>query len=304
MAQHPLVSIVIPSYNHGAFLAEAINSVRQIGYPNYEIIVVDDGSTDEHSRAIASSYADDEDCTVILQENKGVAASRNVAIRAAKGKYVIPLDADNKLLAPYFEQGVDLLEHNPSIGVVHGDALIIGERKGSWKNHTLKLEEIVFENYIDNCAIFRKSCWEKVGGYDENAPFHTREDWFFWLSLLEHGYEFYHLASYCFEYRFLSNSKVRSRASSMKNRLIISEYIYPTQERLIHKFRQSGAIDAATANKLLGKLRSQLAYYHLGFGNVATGYTYWAKSWVYPQDWIKYLKLAVSWPLKRLKATL
>ena len=303
MEHHPLVSIIIPSFNHGAYLPEAVDSVRQVLYPNYEIVIVDDGSSDAISRAVAEGYANDPDCKVILQENRGVAASRNVAINAAKGKYIIPLDADNKLLPPYFQQGLAILEQNPNVGVVHGDAIIIGEKKGNWKNHPLKLEEIIFENYIDNCAIFRKSCWEAAGGYDENAPFHTREDWFFWLSLLELGFEFKYIPAYCFEYRFLSNSKVRSRAASMINRLKISEYIYPTQERLIQKFMQSGEIDLPTANKLSGKLRSQLAYYHLGFGSVLKGYSYLWKSMIYTPDWLKYIKLAISWPVKRLTTT-
>jgi glycosyltransferase involved in cell wall biosynthesis len=267
------ISVIIPTYNHGLFVEEAIRSVETLNRPDVEIIIVDDGSTDPFSIEV-SKKLQEKGYQVFVRPNSGVAASRNFGIRQSKGEYIIPLDADNRLLLPYFNEGLSRLEDHPEIGVVFGDALIFGEKTGTWINHPLKPEEIIFENYIDNCAIYRKAAWESVGGYDENAPFHTREDWFFWLALLEKGWAFWHLNAFCFEYRFLENSKVRSRFSILKNRLIITEYIYPTQIRLLDAFALSGSFPEKKNRELKARLQEQLGRYHLRSGSISSGLRY------------------------------
>jgi len=296
----PKVTVVIPSYNHGKYLQEAIDSVENSGFKDYEIIIVDDGSTDASSRKIAQDLKAN-GYEVILQENKGVAASRNNAIKIAKGEFIIPLDADNRLLKPYFFEGIKILEDNPKIGVVYGDAQVIGEKSGTWVNHPMQLEEIIFENYIDNCTILRKSAWESVGGYDENAPFHTREDWYFWLSLIGKGWQFHHLNEFCFEYRFLADSKVRSRFADPKNRIVIYEYIYPLQEKLAWQYKGKSELPEERANFIVGKLRMQLAYYHLGFGSIFEGYKWIFRSFIGNFSSIDFFKTGLGWPVRRLK---
>ncbi len=296
---NPLVSVIVPSFNHGRYLREAIESVEKIAFREVEIIILDDGSTDQASIEEAQKLQS-QGYQVVFQENKGVAATRNHGIRLARGKYIIPLDADNRLLAPYFFKGVEILEEKPECGVVFGDALVFGEKETTWPNSPLRLDQILFENYIDNCAIFRKSVWEKVGGYDENAPFHTREDWYFWLDLLDAGYTFEHLPEFCFEYRFLQNSKVRSRFADPKNRLIIYRYIFPKQKRLIEKFAQKGDLPKEKARKMLADLYWQLAYYELGFGNIGKGYQDLFQSLRLGQDVWKSLKTGLGQVVKRV----
>ena len=296
----PKVTVVIPSYNHGKYLQEAIDSVENSGFEDYEIIIVDDGSKDETSRKIAEQFKN-KGCNVVLQENKGVAASRNNAIKIAKGEFIIPLDADNRLLKPYFFEGLKILLENPEIGVVYGDAQVIGEKSGTWVNHPMQLEQIIFENYIDNCTILRKSAWESIGGYDENAPFHTREDWYFWLGLIGKGWKFFHLNEFCFEYRFLENSKVRTRFSNPKNRLIIYSYIYPLQEKLAWQYKNTPGLSEQQANFIVGKLRMQLAYYHLGFGNIFEGYKWLFQSIIGKNGISNILKTGLGWPIRRFK---
>jgi len=296
----PRITIVIPSFNHGAYLPEAVSSVEASGFQDFEIIIIDDGSTDPNSRLIAEKFSV-KGYTVLLQDNQGVAASRNNAIRIAKGEYIIPLDADNRLLLPYFSEGIRILDENPEIGVVFGDAQVMGEKSGTWVNHPMQLEEIIFENYIDNCTIFRKSAWESCAGYDENAPFHTREDWYFWLSLIGKGWKFHHLNLFCFEYRFLAESKVRTRFSNPKNRLIIYEYVYPIQERLVFHFIDSKELSNENGDSILGRLRMQLAYYQLGFGNILKGYKYLFASALGGNTMRNLLKTGLSWPIRRIR---
>ena len=297
---NPKITVVIPSFNHGKFLREAVQSVENSGFTDYEIIIVDDGSTDDHSTAVAAALKE-EGYHVILQKNQGVAASRNNAIRLARGEYIIPLDADNRLLPPYFFKGVEILDRFPDVGVVYGDAKVIGEKSGTWINHPMVLDEMLFENYIDTCTIIRKKMWEEVGGYDEGAPVPTRQDWIFWLDCIAKNWKFHYLNAFCFEYRFLETSEVRKYFKQLQKRLLITEYIYQRQKRLIYRFMDSGKLDSASGNEILGKLRMQLAHYHLGFGSIAKGYRYLVRSTVTHQPYSKLLKVGLGWPLRRMK---
>lgn len=297
----PRITVVIPSFNHGKFLREAVESVERAGGKAVEIIIVDDGSTDGTSTQVAAELKA-EGYHVLLQKNQGVAASRNNAIRMARGEYIIPLDADNRLLKPYFEEGVAILDQNPTVGVVFGDALVIGEKSGTWVNHPMQLEEILFENYIDTCTIIRKSMWEAVGGYDTGAPVPTRQDWIFWLDCIDHGWKFHYLNQFCFEYRFLETSEVRKYFRQLKKRLTITEYIYHKQARMIRGFRNSGTLSEATASDLFYRLNLQLAHYHLGFGNIWSGYTYLVKCLgASNKSLLKIAKIGLGWPIRRLR---
>ena len=299
---HPKITVIIPGFNHGKYLREAVESVETAGYKEYELIIIDDGSTDQESVKVAQELKN-EGYNVILQNNQGVAATRNNAIRLAKGEFIIPLDMDNRLLAPYFFEGLQILLDNPEIGVVYGDAKVIGEKSGTWVNHPMQLEEMLFENYIDTCTIIRKKMWEEVGGYDSKAPVPTRQDWIFWLDCINAGWKFHHLNMFCFEYRYLETSEVRKYFKALKKRLLITEYIYFKQENLIQKFTRNGEISPAKANEMLGKLRMQLAYYHLGFGSILKGYSFLFGSFIGGNSLIKIIKTGLGWPIRRLKTT-
>lgn len=294
-----IVSVVIPCFNHGLYLWDAIKSVEQSGFEHYEIIIVDDGSTDELTRKVALEVKE-AGYHIILQENKGVAASRNVAITLTKGKYIIPLDADNRLLKPYFFEGVKILDQNPEVGVVYGDALIIGEKSGDWKNHPLQLQEILFENYIDTCTIIRKSMWEDVGGYDSKAPVPTRQDYIFWLDCISKDWKFYYLPSYCFEYRFLDGSEVRKYSRISAKRRIITEYLFERQKPLIQRELKRNNLSRPQANKMLSRLRSQLATYHFQSGSFLAAYGFLVRAFAFPQDFVRLLKIAVGGPIRRI----
>jgi len=296
----PKITVIIPGFNHGKYLREAVESVENSGFKDYELIIIDDGSTDPESRKVAEELQK-EGYHVILQNNQGVAASRNNAIRMARGEFIIPLDMDNKLLPPYFFQGLKILEDNPDVGVVFGDAQVIGEKSGTWVNHPMKIEEMLFENYIDTCTIIRKKMWESVGGYDSNAPVPTRQDWIFWLDCIGAGWKFHHLNLFCFEYRYLETSEVRKYFKALKKRLLITEYIYYKQEGMIGVFLNNGELSKEKANEMLGKLRMQLAYYHLGFGDIFKGYQFLFSSAIGGNSFGKIVKTGLGWPIRRIK---
>ncbi|MDF7810186.1 glycosyltransferase family A protein [Hymenobacter sp. YC55] len=206
-----LVSIVIPCFNHGKYLYDAIMSVERFyGLYSYEIIIVNDGSTDSYTNDIVSSLNKDK-YIVINQSNQGLAAARNNGINIASGEYIIPLDSDNMLEEAYLKTGVGILEKDPSVDVVYGDAIFFGDNDGIRKTGlseagSFDLVRILNSNYIDACAIFRKSAWKKVGGYDGKMPAMGHEDWEMWIHIFLSGGNLYYLNEVCFRYRIVVGS--------------------------------------------------------------------------------------------------
>ena len=112
-----LVTVVIPCYNQAHFLTEAIESVLSQSYPNFEVVVVDDGSTDDTSE-VAGRYP--QKVRLIRQENRGLSGARNTGIGHARGEYVVFLDADDRLLPEALEVGIEQLEAHPECAFVSG----------------------------------------------------------------------------------------------------------------------------------------------------------------------------------------
>jgi glycosyltransferase involved in cell wall biosynthesis len=207
------VSIVIPCYNQGALLREALASVEQVRNANLlEVIVVDDGSSERETLTIlrhleAAGYR------VVPQPNRGLGAARNAGIRLANGEYILPLDSDNRVRDIYLNEGISILKENPSVQVVYADAQYFGERDGRWEVPEFDLLSLIRTNFIDACALFRKSLWEELRGYDEHMPWMGWEDWDFWLRVASHGGTFTHLPQVGFEYRVRTDSMIAKTMS-------------------------------------------------------------------------------------------
>jgi glycosyltransferase involved in cell wall biosynthesis len=201
------VSVVIPCFNHGEFLPEAAASVTVINRDDVELIVVDDGSTDERTRKEMDALCA-KGVKILRQENKGLAAARNAGIQSAMGEYILPLDADNRVRVGYIERGIRILDVDPKIGVVYGDAQYIGTRTGRWHVGPFDRNRTMRWNYIDACAVYRRSVWERNGGYDGTMPVQGYEDWDFWLGALEHGWRFAYVPEILFDYRKTDGSMI------------------------------------------------------------------------------------------------
>lgn len=221
-----LISVVIPCYNHGLYLEEAVESVENAKdkYP-VEIIIVNDGSTDEYTISVFKKL-EERECFVLHQKNGGLGNARNNGIKLAKGKYILPLDSDNKVLWPYLNDAVSILESDSNVSVVYGNAVYFGEQRGIWKQPRSSLQRIMLGNSIDACAVFRRSVWIQVNGYAEDMPVMGYEDWEFWLKLYFNRYTFYYLEKDCFMYRVLSNSMIRTAIlkEALVKQYLISKY--------------------------------------------------------------------------------
>lgn len=216
----PLVSVVIPCYNQGGFLAEAIASVRRQTFGSFEIVVVDDGSTEPQTLSTFTQLSP-QDCKVLHTTNRGLAAARNHGILHSSGKYILPLDADDRIAPGYLEAAVTLLENDDRIGIVYPVVEFFGERSGVWRQSEFSATRLLYENMIVASAVFRRADWERVGGYREDMRFGW-EDWEFWLSLVESGCGVVKLPEVMFYYRIRRDSMTRTLNNRQKLGLLLS----------------------------------------------------------------------------------
>jgi glycosyltransferase involved in cell wall biosynthesis len=204
----PKVSVIIPCYNQGQYLDEAVASVLRQTYQDFEIIVVNDGSTDEYTRTLLNAY-DTPKTTVIHTTNQGLSRARNNGIRAAQGDYILPLDADDRIGTRYVEEAVNVLDTDPDIGIVYCLTNFFGQKKGAWILPSYSLEALLLDNIIFVSSFFRKKDWEAVGGFNSNMKY-CYEDWDFWLSLVELGRKVYRIPRVLFYYRVTDASMMNS----------------------------------------------------------------------------------------------
>jgi glycosyltransferase involved in cell wall biosynthesis len=209
----PTVSVVIPCYNDGQFLQEAVDSVLASSYRSYEIIIVNDGSTDSETlrqldKLAAAGHI------VIHQLNQGQSSARNNGISRAAGPYILSLDSDNKIRPQYLELAVEIMEKNASIGVVYGKHDSFGSRSMQNIGQAFDPFLLLYRSYIDTLAVFRKSAWQLAGGYD--ARLKGNEDWDYWLTLHENGIKFHFIDAVMFDYR-VKDSSVSTFISQPKN---------------------------------------------------------------------------------------
>jgi len=227
MTGNHLVSVIVPCYNHGQYLGEALTSVLNQVYANWECIVVDNGSSDNTKEVTEAFAKKDNRIKYYLSERKGVAAARNAGIAAGSGKYILPLDADDKLGANYIAAAVNVLAKNPSVKIVYCQAELFENGKGKWKLPGFSIQGMLRENLIFCSALFRRSDFAVTKGYDESlAGF---EDWDLWLSLLESGGEVRRLDQTGFYYRIRAGS--RNNSLSKEQQLSIRRQIYEKHKR-------------------------------------------------------------------------
>jgi glycosyltransferase involved in cell wall biosynthesis len=209
------VSVVIPCYNDGRFLMDAVQSVEQCGDGVGELIVVNDGSTDAITKEVLASV-ESRGHRVLHQENGGLASARNRGIATSRGNYILPLDADNRIRPAYPARGMEIMERDSGIAVVYGDPEFFGERAGRKHIPEFNLRQLLEWNYIDACAVMRRSVWERCGGYDERMPVQGFEDWDLWCRIALNGGGFHHANEVLYDYRVRTDSMSSGMAAAPK----------------------------------------------------------------------------------------
>lgn len=199
------ISIVIPCFNHGSLLLETLASIERASIDSLmEVIIVNDGSNDPDTCRVFENL-DTDKYKILHQDNRGLSAARNAGIAVARGEFVLPVDSDNYIRQVYLTDAPAILLANPSVGVVYGDPEFFGQKTGRRPVPDFNWTAMVKMNYIDASALFRKSVWESVGGYDEKMRLGW-EDWDFWLRVALRGWKFVHLDAIAFDYRVRKGS--------------------------------------------------------------------------------------------------
>lgn len=182
---HPLVSVIIPCYNQGHFLSDAIESVLHQSYKCFEIIVVNDGSSD-NTRDVAARY---QSIRYVEQENRGLAGARNAGMKESRGQYLVFLDADDLLWPEALQKAVEVLHDHPECAFASGQHRVINNdltprfkypSRPLLKDHYLTLLRF---NYIGMHAtvMYRREALEAIGGFDESLS--ASEDYDVYLKI-------------------------------------------------------------------------------------------------------------------------
>ena len=206
----PEISVVICAYNAAAFIAETLESVFAQTYPNYEIIVVNDGSTDDTEQVLAPYF---NRILYIKQENAGPGAARNTAMRAALGRYIALLDSDDQWMPTYLATMLARMKATPEIDVLYPNAELFGAPQWDGKlfqdvcpsSAPVTLEKFLSrECNVFISAVFKREILDIVGMFDESLR--GSEDFDLWLRMLQQGYRFDFLREPLARYRKRADS--------------------------------------------------------------------------------------------------
>ncbi|MDD5454425.1 MAG: glycosyltransferase [Candidatus Ratteibacteria bacterium] len=191
MAKEPLISVIIPAYNRAKFLEEAVKSVLAQTYKNWELIIVDDGSTDDTSEVVKKFL--DERIIYLHQDNKGASAARNKGILKAKGEYIAFLDSDDMWLPQKLQKQLEVFNKSRfKPGVVYTGIQYMDYKGNLKKQRKLPayrgniFKKLLRKNIagIGSTMLVKKECFEKCGSFDENLP--SRMDLDMILRISEH----------------------------------------------------------------------------------------------------------------------
>jgi glycosyltransferase involved in cell wall biosynthesis len=198
----PLVSVIIPCYNSGSFLHDAVKSIVRQTYKNSEIIIVDDGSIDNTSKVAETliEHYPQQQISLIRKANEDTAETRNKGIRAAKGEWILPLDSDDFFKNSFLEKAFEIIKKDPSVNLVATNVQIFAYSNGEWILPEYSPENILKYNNFVYASLYKKELWEKAGGYDPSLPW-GNEDWNFWISCSAIGINPVVIAEKLFLYR-------------------------------------------------------------------------------------------------------
>ena len=219
-----LVSVVIPCYNSGIYIEKAINSVKNQTYKNVEIIVVNDGSTDSYT---LKYFKNVKNITLINQKNKGLPNARNVGIKKAKGKYILPLDADDWIRKDAIQLMVKSIQEF-NCGFVFSNITLEGKKEGVHKKKFNFFEQL-FINHLPYLILIKRKTLIEIGGYDEEMK-HGYEDWELNIRLGKNNYFPINIEEPLFHYRVSDAGMLNSISKNLHTQIF--QYIKSKHSKL------------------------------------------------------------------------
>lgn len=221
----PRISVIIPCYNYAHYLPDVVKSVVEQTFQSFEIIIVNDGSTDnsiEIAEQLIRQYPQYH-IKLINQPNSGhPAVSRNRGISEAQADLILPLDADDMLHPSFLQKMMDTLDHNNNVDIVYCDTVRFGEVNNTYQTEAWDLNKLAVVNVVNYCALYRKKVWTDIGGYKPECGY---EDWEFWIAAAEKGFQGYRIPGYLFYYRSKATGRLvaelEKRDAEFKAQIVI-----------------------------------------------------------------------------------
>lgn len=199
------ISVIMPCYNDGQYIEEAIASLQMEKHPDVEVIIIDDGSDDSVTKTVLDKVVSKR-IRLLHTHHNGPSCARNEGIRAAKGTYILPLDADDRIEHAYLDKAKAVLEKNPQCGVAYCKADLFGEASGPWMLAPYSFERMLVESLVFVTAMFRKTDWEAVGGFRTDMK-DGMEDYDFFIGILALEKNIIQLDEVLFHYRIKKKSR-------------------------------------------------------------------------------------------------
>ena len=259
----PRVSVIIPAYNCARYLPRAIDSVLAQTYRDYEILLVDDGSTDD-TRDVVMQYGDK--VTYLHQQNRGVSAARNHAISRASGELLAYLDADDMWYPAKLEKQVAFLASNPECGMVHSEMSVVNDQdevlnaRHYEETHRAVpqgycLQPLLLRCHIQTATVVeRRATFDLVGGFDERLP--VAQDYLHWITIAAEGQAIGYLAEPLGYYRRRTGSLIGNRLQFVEDCVRICNILL--YEKPIAPRHGQGSADILRAR--LYSMQRELAY--------------------------------------------
>ena len=259
----PRVSVVIPTYNCARFLGRTIDSALGQTYRDFEVIVVDDGSTDE-TQSLVVGYG--EAVHYVYQPNQGASAARNVALSRAGGEFIAYLDADDLWSPEKLARQIEYLDAHPACGFVHTEVSVIDERDqilyARFNQETGRavpqgqcVRDVLLRSHIQTLTVVeRRSAFDNAGSFDLRLP--VAQDYLHWIHVVLRGYEVGYLPEPLGQYRWRAGSLMASQ------RRLLDDFVRIYETLLIeHHIEQThGAEMGQIVKEQLYATQSQLAY--------------------------------------------
>ncbi|MCS6288427.1 MAG: glycosyltransferase [Nitrospira sp.] len=280
----PRVSVVIPTYNCAKFLGRTIDSALKQTYRDFEIIVVDDGSTDG-TQALVAAYK--ESVRYVYQSNQGASAARNAALSRASGEFIAYLDADDLWLPDKLARQVEFLDAHSTCGFVHTEVSVIDEQDtvlhACFNQDTKRpipqgqcVRDLLLRSHIQTLTVLeRRTAFDDAGKFDLRLP--VAQDYLHWISVGLQGYGVGYLPEPLGQYRWRAGSLMSSQRRLLGDfvkiyEILSTEYglewlqepeiiqlvqaqLYTTQRQLAYLERQE--CSGAAARQRLGALIRQ-----------------------------------------------
>ena len=214
---NPLVSFIIPYFNAGITIQETIDSIFNQSYLNFDIWIINDGSTDQFSIDKLKAFEGNDKIHILNTANNGPSIARNTAINLTNSKFIIPLDADDLILKNTIQQSLIELEKHREIGVVYGNLRFFGEEISTKNQDTFSIERQLLWNQVAVCCVIRKEVFDDVGMFDEELSQLGLEDWEFGIRVGVSNWKFKKIN----EIHFLIRVTQGSRTFKVANKNLI-----------------------------------------------------------------------------------